>query len=247
MIATSSWLPAAEMNASPFDATALLAWLDIVGDPTPMIRRGLPMIDPPAWDADALAALFGFDNANHCFHVAPHQWARFHEPQITVGFAHFLNSGTTAMRLSRVVAFAKAAALCAGRDPAAIDAFCATSARCVAEENRTDILVELRHGGQRIGVSVEAKFGHRLTAGQLPKALKHARDVCGWAMDHAILLVVAPDPDVLQASVLRQNRRFGWHVASWWSLLTQLERVMAPDFDCHDYRRFRRTVWHRAY
>ena len=248
-MATAAWRAATDIRAPDFDGTALERWLDIVGDPTPTIRQGLPMIPPPSWrdSAAGLTTLFALDRPQHCFHAAPHLWARFHEPQITGGFAHFLSSGTHRQQVARVVAFAAAAAVCAGRDAEAILAFDATSARCVAEENRTDILIELRRGAMRIGAVVEAKFGHRLTKGQLPKARKHAGDVCGFDLNRSMLLVVTPDVATLDRNILNANRKYGWRAASWWVLLEQIERFTAQAHDCDGYRRFRRTVWHRAY
>lgn len=238
-----NWRPAASIAAACFDEASLLAWFDRV-DPTPLIRRGLPMISAPAWDPEGLVALFGLDNPNHCFRVAPHRWATFHEPQITRGFAHFLDIGSRRQRLARAIAFVKAAAVCAGEDPSDVDRFAATSVRCVAEENRTDILIELRHGDQRIGASVEAKFGHRLTRGQLPKALSYAQDERRWTMERSVLIVVAPsDPSTTR--MLRRNSR--WRGTSWWSLLRSIEDLTDAETDDEDYRRFRRTVWHRAY
>lgn len=238
----------ADIPPPRFERDALLTCLRLNGNPAAAVRTGLPAIPPPVWQqgADALSNLFGLDRPNHCFAAAPHPWARFHEPQITGGFAHFINTRAPRQRLARAVAFVKAAAACAGKDVAAIDAFGPIAAYCVAEENRTDILIELRRGEDRLGAVLEAKFGHRLTQGQLPKALKHARDIRALSMDQSVLLVVAPDVTVLDGRVLRQNHRYGWRATSWWALLDQLERFTAPADDCCDYRRFRRTVWHRA-
>lgn len=236
--------PAAVCSAPRFDAVALCVLLEVIGDPTPLIRRGLQMIPSYEWreGAGGMATTFATDLPGHCFHVKPHAWSRYHEPQITAGFAHFLNSGDHRRQLARSIAFVLAAARCAGR---AIDVSAVRSAWCMAEENRTDIMVELRGGVRPIGTSIEAKFGHRLTKGQLPKAFRHARDTRDWDVEQSILLVVAPDEADLNTLILRQNR--SWRTASWWTLLSHLEQLTDPADDCSDYRRFRRTVWHRAY
>ncbi|MFN3725240.1 MAG: hypothetical protein ACK4SZ_02930 [Allosphingosinicella sp.] len=228
-----------------FDPRPLEAYLDFAGDPTPLIRRGLAGIPVPEWrhGDSAVTRLFRLDQATHCFHVAPYQWAGFHEPQITGGFVNFLNSGTAARRQARALALARAAASCAGKE---LDDSSVRTVRCVAEENRTDILVELHGGPQPFGVSIEAKFGHQLTRGQLPKALEHVQDR-SWKLEKSILLVVSPDPRDLSSAILGQNRKHGWSATSWWALLIELERHTDPEHDCEDYRRFRRTVWHRAY
>lgn len=247
MTPAHAWRAALELPTSSFDAAALATLLGVIGDPSPLIRRGLPMIAPPAWHTGALSELFGLDVPTHCFHAAPHDWVKFHEPQITAGFAHFLNSGDGRRRLARAVALVKAAALCAGRVEAELDAYDARAARCVAEENRTDILVELDCGSRQTGASIEAKFGHQLTNDQLPKARRHVHVARKWDMDSAILLVVAPDLTQLNGAIFRRNEVQGWRATSWWALLSEYERLFDPAQDCDDFRRFRRTVWRRAH
>lgn len=244
-----SWADASRISARAFDAQILEEYLELIGDPVSLIRRGIPMIAPQPWAAgrNGIEQLFGLHRQSHCFSVSPHAWTRFHEPQITAGFAHFLNEGSHKVRRSRAFALFQAAALCSDQKLDGIDDFDGFSVRCVAEENRTDILIELRSGSKLIGASIEAKFGHQLTRGQLPKAYNHARDVCRWAMNQSIFLVVAPDTTALNSAILRQNKKFGWRAASWWTLLSHLEQQIDPAHDCADYRRFRRTVWHRAY
>lgn len=248
-ISPSDWHAASRLPLKRFDREALSAYLTIAGDPTPVIRGGLAAVPSPVWAtcADGLASLFRSTQPSHCFHSQPHGWARFHEPQITAGFAHFLTLGDRRRRVARAKAFVAAAWACGGRDPTTITSRAVDGTRCVAEENRTDILVELRSGSTLIGASIEAKFGHHLTTGQLPKALRHARDACGWNLHEATLLIVAPDADALDGPILRRNRQFGWRATSWWSLLSHIESFTDPDHDCDDYRRFRRTVWRRAY
>jgi hypothetical protein len=243
---TAQWVHLAASIAPPrFDAAALHAYLHGVGDPTPLIRQGLDMIQSAEWagGADGLTDLFGLDRRHHCFHVAPHAWATFHEPQITAGFVHFLTAGDRPRRLSRAISLAQAAAHCAGKT---LDVRGIVSARCAAEENRTDILVELHGGPRPIGASIEAKFGHQLTTGQLPKAYAHA-SAQGWDLEKSAFLVVTSDPADLTLAIMRQNRPRGWRATAWWALLSELERLTDPAHDCADYRRFRRTVWHRAY
>lgn len=243
------WSDALRISPRNFDAELLEDYLDLIGDPVALIKRGIPMITPQAWAAGrhGIEQFFSLDRPSHCFSVSPHAWARFHEAQITAGFAHFLNEGAHNVRRSRAVALFQAAALSSNQELEGIDGFDDLSVRCVAEENRTDLLIELRSGSKLIGASIEAKFGHQLTKGQLPKAYSHARDVCRWAMEGSIFIVVAPDTNALNSAILRQNKRFGWRAASWWTLLSHLEQQTDPSHDCLDYRRFRRTVWQRAY
>lgn len=205
--AEPGWRAATRIAAPRFDAASLEDWFARV-DPTPLIRRGLPMIPPSAWSREALSTLFGLDNPNHCFRVAPHSWTTFHERQITTGFVHFLNHGGRHQRLARAKAFAKAAAACAGKDMA-VDA--ATAVRCLAEENCTDILVELVVDGELVGASIEAKLGHALTKGQLPKARRTIRDR-GGDPEQFSLLVVAPDNYPNLPGATEQPLRLAGHV-----------------------------------
>lgn len=247
----AEWQPAARVAPPRYDDAALLGWFDRV-DPGPTIRAGLsrsdlPPIPPPEWNREALTRLFGLARASHCFHAAPHVWAGFHEPQITRGFAHFLNEGSSAQRLARAIALVKAALSCAGKDPALADNFDANTAYTAAEENRTDLLVELRGAGRKIGASVEAKFNHRLTRRQLPKAMKYVRDERGWTLGGSALLVVTPGRANPRDAILRNYRNAEWRATDWASLILAIETFTDAQWDGEDYRRFRRTVWHRAH
>lgn len=247
----AEWQPAAHVAPPRYDAAALLGWFDRV-DPGPAIRAGLsrsdlPPIPPPAWNREALTRLFGLDRASHCFHTAPHVWAGFHEPQITRGFAHFLNEGCSAQRLARAIALVKAALSCAGKDPTSVDEVGSVAAYTAAEENRTDLLVELRGAGQKIGASIEAKFNHRLTRRQLPKAKRYALDVRGWNDKKSAFLVVAPGRASPGDAILRNYRNAEWRATDWASLILAIETFTDAQWDGEDYRRFRRTVWHRAH
>lgn len=235
---TAGWHALATAPAPRFDAAALAAWLDLVGNPDATIRLKGDSFPTRDWAADGLCDLFDLDAAHHCFHSSPHTWARFHEPQMTRGLAHFLSAGDPARRRARCVAFVKAAALCAGVKAGPFEHV--STATAVAEENRTDLLVTLRNGGRPFGASIEAKFGHALTPGQLQKAREHV-DGLEWDPDASVLLVVAPEARKLPARLKR------WRSTCWWSLLSQFERQLASAHDCEEFRRFRRTIWHRAY
>lgn len=200
------------------------------------------MVGLPAWPqgARAMATVFKDLGESHCLHLAPHAWAEFHEPQITRGFVHFLKSGGAQQQLARAIAFVKAATLSAGGDHAAIDCFKPQSARCAAEEERVDILVELRRDSNRIGAAVEAKFGHHLTSEQLPNAWRHAIEQCHWDPERSAFLVIAPVATQVDGPVMRKHVE-RWTAISWWGFLNHLERLTDADYDCQDYRRFRRT------
>jgi hypothetical protein len=240
-----TWRPAANVPVRGYEDEALKTFSGRIGSGS-LIQPGAPVIAAPLWNRDRLTRLFRSEIATHSFHVEPHRWTRFHEPQITTGFAYFLNRGDHPRRLARAVSLVKAASVCAGEDPADIDKFGATASFCVAEENRTDLLVELRRGSSRLGASIEAKFNHGLTKGQLAKALAYARDERGWTISASMLLVVAPD-DLTADKIMLANREDGWRSTTWWALLLSLEQMIGCEHDDDEYRRFRRTTWHRAY
>lgn len=247
----AEWQPAMLVAPPRYDDAALQSWFDRV-DPGPAIRAGLsrsdlPPIPPPEWNREALTRLFGLDRASHSFHAAPHVWAGFHEPQIARGFAHFLNEGCLAQRLARATALVKAALFCAGKDSTSVDEVGLIAAYAAAEENRTDLLVELRGAGHKIGALIEAKFNHRLTRRQLPKAMKYVRDKREWILDDSALLVVAPGRANPGDAILRNYRNAEWRATDWASLILAIESFTDAQWDSTDYRRFRRTVWHRAH
>ena len=235
------WRAVCDRPAPRFDAAALTVWLNMVGDPTEIIREKGAPFPAPCWCETGLVRLFDLDAAHHCFHSAPHIWTRFHEPQITGGLAHFLNDGPPAQCRARAIALVTAAAQVAGKSVASYQR--AHSVFAIAEENRTDLLITLYSDGKPTGASIEAKFGHQLTGGQLRKAYKHVEGTLHWDMETAVLLVVAPEAPGLP----KKDSDKGWRSTSWWSMLNAFETCLDPSCDDEDFRRFRRTIWSRAY
>ena len=236
-----------------YDFGALLRAHRLFGDNRRIIASPLNDCPVQPW-GDGLAALrraFGLEREDHCLATEPHRWAWFHEPQITGGFVHFLNEGTRAQQHARAAALVRAAFLVAGRSADFLAARRILDVTAAAEHpveagKRIDILIELELDDETTaGLVIEAKLGADLTQSQLPSYRKHALGRKGWRMDQTTFLIVAPQPVRLNRSVLLRNPE--WSAQSWWSFLTQLERSLSPEDDCHDYRRFRRTVWKGAY
>lgn len=213
------------------------------------IRSGIPAVRPRPWheDRSGLETIFGLTAATHCFDEPPHGWAHLLEPQITRGFVHFLNEGDGQRRSARCLSFVRAALACSPRSRPIPQGWQPTGAVAEAEENRIDILVELTDGHRRFGAAIEAKFGHKLTSGQLEKAEDHVTDRKGrhWDAARSAFLVIAPLTQRIDRKLLA--RRPNWYAASWWAFLNRLEREIGQSDDCRDYRRFRRTVWYRSY
>ena len=210
----------------------------------------------PPYDPAPFRHLFDLGRDNHCFDSDSHQWARFHEPQITSGLCHFLDDGGFDARVDRALAIYRAAANCAGGAFRRIEANEVADLEIIpeadtntagekrgrkrAERGRIDILVSFElDDGTRTGVAIEAKFDHHLTPGQLKKYTHHLETKRKWNPNEAPLLVVARAPIALTGEP-------HWHSASWWRFLEALEREIEP-LDDLEFRTFRRTIWETAY
>lgn len=164
---------------------------------------------------------------------------------------HYLTDGSPARCKTRAAAFVSAAFRSAGRSPDFLEG--RTVSHVVAEAElaveagkRIDILVELTlDDGSCVGAVIEAKFGADLSAAQLGSYHDHAMARSEWRPSRSVFLVVAPQPGSLNRAVLDRNPN--WASQSWWNFLCHVEQDLAPKHDCNDYRRFRRTVWNRAY
>jgi hypothetical protein len=176
--------------------------------------------------------------ATHCFSVPPYSWAAFHEPQITKGIAHFLSIGTGLQRRLRIYAFLRAL-----RVPGLPnDAESLKTVEAIAEQGRIDLKVlATTTGGVRIGAVIEAKLGHKITSGQLPKYKKLSLA----AADELLLCVVAPGGTKSSRRALKKNE--SWQFHTWRSVLLALEEHLPAQADDDEFRRFRRTVWEHAY
>lgn len=245
----ADWRVLSQMKAAPIDTR----WFDVAQrdrvHAIEAICRGLPHVRPYPWPSGfaSLGALFGLDAETHCFGETPHGWIDPLEPQITKGFVHFLSSGSPDRRRARCLSFVKAALACSPCSQSIKEAWRPVSACAEAEENRIDILVELTDGQSRFGAAIEAKFGHHLTPGQLEAADRHVLDLDGrsWDPSRSAFLVIAPLLSQIDVELLKPNPR--WRPLSWWAFLTKLEQEIDGAQDCVDYRRFRRSVWYKAY
>ena len=203
---------------------------------------------------EPLSALFGLERPSHCFKVEPHRWAWFHEPQITAGFEHFLSIGSQHQQNARAIAVVKAAFRCANQSTNAIDQLdvidtLAFAELCVDKGNskrRIDLLVELHCSDNRnVGAVVEAKFESNLNDVQLGAYQQHAISRPGWTGERTAFVVIAPFPGKLDQQILFENP--DWRASSWCQFMQYLEQELMQDDACEDFRRFRRTIWHRVY
>ena len=220
--------------------------------------RRLLFESSPSWSCarPALDRVFGIGLPHHFLHATPLEWLWPTEPQITKGFAHFLNAdghGHTT-RTGRIRALLRAL----GSDPG--DADCSLRKARVRPEaptnrKRIDLLIEWTDALHRKrGAVIEAKFDHRVIPGSLPAYRTRLRrierdyraEVPPNEQERLLLFLVSPLRDAGIARALRRQWSRDWRWMSWRSLLLAYDRSLNPDHDDDAFRQFRRTLWDRA-
>lgn len=212
------------------------------------IRAGA-LVRPIAPAPHAFGRLFGFAGRPHAFDAARYEWTWLREPQITGALAHFLAAGPFAKRCERVRAFLMAACECAGATQLAdrLGEAEIIAAEAVAEESRVDLIVHATTAStERLGLVVEAKFGHHLTPRQLPAAVRHAA-TRRLSSANAVFLVVVPHRGDVGTRILSRPANREWRPVSWWALLAAFERRLPAHVDDEAFRALRHTIWHQTY
>ena len=218
--------------------------------------RRFPLAPSPNWSygRPALDRVFGTGLSHHFLHAASLEWLRPLEPQITKGFAHFLNADGHTTRTGRIRALLRAL----GSDPG--DADCSLREARVTPEaptnrKRIDLLIEWKDAsGRSRGAVIEAKFEARVNPGTLSdyrKRLKciekdYRSEVPCNEQERRLLFLVSPLHDARIACALGRQRSQDWRWVSWRSLLLAYDRSLNPDHDDDAFRQFRRTLWDRA-
>ncbi len=189
-----------------------------------------------------IVKLFGLENKGHFFHARPVDWVSFHEPQITGGFAHFLNEDNEHANGERVRALLESFGVRQfGEQPNfRIEAEAQTKDRM-----RIDLqIIWSRCKNTQEALIVEAKFGHSLTSKQLTSYQKYGLEELKLKQQNLHLFVLTPGSTDQHRNTVLQNKH--WREISWFGLLISYERFLPRAADSNDFRRFRRTVWHRA-
>lgn len=197
----------------------------------------------------AISRLFGFERRPHAFDAARHDWMWFREPQIISALAQFLAAGPFKKRAERIRTFLAASFECAGAAGLAERLAGAEiiAAEAVAEEARVDLIVQATTAtAERLGLVIEAKFGHHLTPRQLPAAVRHA-GTRRLQADNAAFLVVLPHRDDVGRHILSRPANRKWHTVSWWALLIAFERRLPAHVDDEAFRALRHTIWRQTY
>ena len=205
------------------------------------IRRGslrFAVAPDSSTGIQAIQSVFALKRQPHLFRAEPSvTWAKFSEPQLTKGFAHFLSDPEPITRIERVRALLKA--LGAGALGDDMTQLMVTAEAPTSGNRRIDLLIAWRDSSERpCAAAIEAKLGHHVTSGQLPAYRNHLRTI---AKDRRLLFVVAPRLTTRTDRSLRRNRDWRW--TTWRDLLIAYERALPVNFDDAEYLRFRRTLW----
>ena len=203
-------------------------------------RAALRFIETPDWSQGVLAheSAFALNRRLHLFRSEPSViWATFTEPQLTKGFAYFLNAHDPTARTERVRALLKA--LGAAQLINDISEVMVTPEAATSGNKRIDLLIEWRDSfEQSYAVAIEAKLGHHVTTGQLCAYRNHLRKIPN---ERRRLVVVSPRRTGHTDRSLQRNRDWRW--MAWHDLLVGHERSLRDDHDDRAYLQFRRTLW----
>ena len=203
-------------------------------------KGALPFVETPDWSLGlpALKSVFALNRRLHLFRAEPSlTWVTFIEPQLTKGFAHFLNAPDLVVRTERVRALVKAlGAADPGND---ISRAIATAEAPTSGNKRIDLLIEWQDSSrQRFAVAIEAKLGHHITTGQLSAYKSHLRRI---PKERRRLVVVSPRRNRPTDRSLRHNQDWRW--VAWRDLLVAHERCLHDHYDEPAFLQFRRTLW----
>lgn len=121
------------------------------------------------FDIGILESIFGKFHQHHSFNAVSLDWGfRVTEPQVTKNIAHLLDEGDPDIRWQRIRAFLKALKV-----PNIPPEHILRKAKVFAEKDRVDLEIWLpiaNEGKSKTKyrpILIEAKFGHKLTTGQL--------------------------------------------------------------------------------
>ena len=186
----------------------------------------------------AIQSVFALKRQSHLFRAEPSvTWAKFTEPQLTKGFAHFLNDPEPIKRIERVRALLKALGTAELGDD--MTRVMVTAEAPTSGSKRIDLLIEWQDSAERrYAAAIEAKLRHHITTGQLPAYRNHLRKI---AKERRLLVVVAPRLTDRTDRSLQRNRDWRW--ITWRNLLVAHECALPIDCDEPEYLRFRSTLW----
>ena len=187
------------------------------------MRKGaLRFTRTPDWFAGLLAleSAFALKRRPNLFAAEPVTWATFSEPQLTKGFAHFLNAYGGVTQVERIRALLKA--LGAAELSNDISGVTVTAEAPTSGNRRIDLLIKWKDSKKKdYAVAIEAKLGHQVTGGQLPAYRRHLEKI---AKERRLLVVVSPRLTRQTDKSLGRNRDWRW--TRWHDLLVSHERAL---------------------
>lgn len=188
---------------------------------------------------EVMHAIFGTDRPDHAFDEEPLKWGfGLTERMATETLARFLTAGCGATRARRAHAFLQAVGL--PEDCASLDAL----QRCVviAEEDRIDLkIVWIDERGKDVVVIIEAKFGHKITEGQLA-AYRATVERMHRNEPYASILLTLDDS---VCTALKGKQRTIWKQVDWRNFWLRFERLRPVEHN-PSFQMFLSTLWHRA-
>lgn len=205
--------------------------LKAIGSANFILSRAIPRlatIRKRSFDATPIREFLALHSGNAMVLPSPDWGIALTEPQAVKGLAHLVQG-----RPDRLLALLKGLGITFSYDEL-------RNASIEAETpDRIDLLIKL---GRRSFI-VEAKFGHRITKGQLAR---YRRAVTGRRLcsgDRDVLLLIDPN----RANNLHHKQVSKWRVRSWAQVLLSLEREMCrtTSDDDDNFRLFRCLLWNR--
>ena len=169
------------------------------------------------------------------------------EPQITSGIVHFINPKNYGEAgESRLKVFLQALLDGQPKYTTLVESlkkghsFTVEAEKSVPKDGRRiDIFIGWNPQGEdkyQYGLIVEAKFGHKVTIGQLSSYRKYAKNLINNDIA-LILLTLNGNPS---------NRNKEWHPVQWFTLMSRWERKLCKlNNSDTDFNNFRRFVWNK--
>jgi len=228
---------------SPFDSQILIDFAkrdqDALKEFGPRLAN---MLDTCRTDVSTgvLEHIFGAFHQHHSFNAPFLNWHfKLSEPNVTQTLAMFLNEGPDDVKARRIHAF-----LVALKTPDIPELDRLSHCIVMAEKDRIDLEIWIPQGssGQYRPVIVEAKFGHKVTQGQLSKytGTRRKDKVLIFKERHCVLLAL--DDTEMKNLVGKQNNI--WKFVAWRDLWLTFEKLR-PREDNPSLSIFLRQLWHR--
>ena len=198
------------------------------------LRKGAAQLIRYEWPVDldwsGHRGFFALDRPDHAFAATSLDWGlNLSEPQITRALAHFLSQGNAEIRSLRLAAFLSAIGI-------SVTAESLTDCSVQAENDRIDLKVTWPGNV----VVIEAKFGHKVTEGQLKKYRTAARMNYPSHDIGYVLLALCP----AARAPLKGRQRNIWTFCSWKQFFLMFERKR-PHEDNPSLSIFLNCLWHR--